>query len=453
MAEKKQTLSENYLIELFKACLTSKNVLEVVNIHLVDNFLPEQTYKNVWNAIKESFLLTNHVPTIGILNEKLKNDSNDLKILLEIKKCKIPDVEIVFPTFEAFIKEVRFIELYTDVGKTWNKGDQEAAIKKLAKESEEINSFSLNEGLYGKIFLDFDKRQEERKNKEVDHLEKVPFGIHCMDFDTHGGGKIGTSGLLLARSGTGKTTFEVFCGISCARNGGRVVHFQIEGTGKELEEMYDASWTGASLSEIEFGNLKKENVTKIKNINQDIINKGGEIFVVAPESFDSLSIESCNDTIEEIEKNYGKVSLAIFDNISSFTVKGKFSHSEQGERNRREAIANKITNIAVQKKLFSLATEQANDITPHKFNNPDFVMTRSDISEFKGMLRPFSYFWTWNQSSDEYEANVGRIYNDKFRKFRSGQIRKICCAFNNARFYDSSRTLQTFWNAKENRPL
>lgn len=455
MAEKKkQTLSENYLIELFKGCLSNQNVLEVVNIHLQDNFLPEESYKKLWGAIKDSYVLTNTVPSIGVLNEKLKNDETGaLKMLLDVKKCKIPDVDNIFPTFESFIKEVRFIELYTDTGKLWNQGKQDEAIKKLAEQSDSINSFSLKEGLYGKVFTNFQARQEIRKNKEHTADEKIPFGIHCLDFDTRGGGRRGTSALILGRSGTGKTTFQRWVAIHAARQGMKVVHFEIEGTEQEAMESFDAAWTGTKLEDMEFGGIKKENYAKIQNVNKDIIDKGGEIFVIAPEEFGSLYIEECNDTIEELEKIYGKIDLALFDNVELFETKGRFPNSEMGERKRREAIANKITNIAVQRKLFSLATTQANDIRPDKFNNPDFVMTRSDISEFKGMIKPFSYFCTWNVTADEYTANVGRIYNDKFRKHKSGQVRTICTSMDTARFYDSHRTLLTFWNAKENRPI
>lgn len=454
MAEKSNpVLTENFLIELFKASISSQNVLEVINQHLELHFLPEESYKKIWQTIKTSFELTNKCPTIGSINETIKDDPGALELLLSIKKCKIPDIDNIFPVFERFIKETRFISLYQETGKLWNSGDQDKAIKQLAKESDEINNFSLKEGLYGKVFLDFEKRQEIRKNKEQDEIVKVPFGINCMDFDTRGGGKIGTSGLLLARSGTGKTTFEVWCGISCARIGGRVVHFQIEGSQQEIEEMYDSAWTGTTLEDIEFGGVKKELTLKIKNINKDIIDKGGEIFIVAPEQFGALTVESCNETIEEIEKNYGKISLAIFDNISLFTVKDKFSGTEAGIRERKSQIAKRITNIAVQRKLFALATEQANDIRPDRFQNPDFVMTRADIAEFKLMLEPFSYFWTWNQTGDEYQAGVGRIYNDKFRKHKSGDVRMICTNFESARFYDKKRTLETFWNLKDNCPL
>ena len=453
MAEKKQTLSENYLVELFKACLTSQNVLEVVNIHLQDNFLPEESYKHLWSAIKDSFLLTNKVPSIGILNEKLKNDSSALKMLLDVKKCKVPEIDNIFPTFESFIKEVRFIELYTDIGKLWNQGKQEDAIKQLAEQSEEINNFSLKEGLYAKVFTDFDSRNELRKNKEQESTVKVPFGINALDYYTRGGINIGTSALFLGRSGTGKTTLLRWIGICAARKGLRVIHFQIEGGEQECLDAYDAAWVGDELETIEFGGISKDKIVKVKNIQKDIVDKGGEIFVIAPAQFDSLSIDSCRDTIEEIEKTYGKVSLCLFDNLELFTAKGKFGYSEMGERMRRETIANKITNLSVMYKMACVATTQANDVRPDKFNSPDFVLTRSDINEFKNLVKPFSFFASINQTNDEYDSGICRIYIDKMRKYKSGMILTICQALNTSRFYDSHKTLNTFWNAKENKPI
>lgn len=453
MAEKKkQVLTESFLVELFKSCISNLNVLEIINQHLEYNYLPEDNYKKVWKAIKESYELTNFSPSIGILVEKLKDDEKALKLINEIKKCKIPEVDNIFPTFETFIKQVRFIELYTDTGKYWNAGDEEKAIKNLAIQSEKINNFALKEGLYGKVFFNFDKRQAERKNKDHTAELKVPLGIHPMDYDTKGGIRVGTSALLLGRSGTGKTTFLRWVAINNARIGGRTVHFQIEGTEEECMEAYDAAWTGTKLEDIEYGGIKKENIIKIRNVQLDIINKGAEIFVIAPEEFGTLSIEECDDAIEELEKKYGKINLALFDNLELFETSGKFPNSEMGERKRREALANKITNIAVKRKLASLATTQANDIRPDRYNNADFVMTRSDISEFKGMIKPFSYFWTWNMSADEKENGRGRIYNDKFRRHKDGQIRHLCTGLDTARFYDVKQTMDSCWNHGTNAP-
>jgi len=100
-----------------------------------------------------------------------------------------------------------------------------------------------------------------------------------------------------------------------------------------------------------------------------------------------------------------------------------------------------------------IATTQANDIRPERFNNPDFVMTRSEISEFKGLIRPFSVFFSLNQTFDEYEAGVCRIYIDKLRKYKSGMTLKIYQSLTNSRFYDSHRTLSGFWDANNKKSL
>ena len=448
-----QELTDNYLIELFKICISHDNALEIINKHLKEHFLPSDSYKKLWFGIRQHFELLNHAPTIGVLTEKFKDDQDILNLIVKIKKCKLPEINTIFPTFETFIKEISFTSLHVETAKLWNNKETDKAIKMLAEESHKINDFSLTEGIHQKVFFNFNKRLEDRMSKEYEPTMKIPFGIHALDYDTFGGGLVGTSGLWLARSGTGKTIAQRWTAVNAARMGLRVVHFEIESTEEESLAAYDAAWGGIPYIDIEYGNISKTKILELKNVSRDIVNKHGEVFVVAPGGFDSMSIEFCNETIEELEKSHGKIHLALFDNLELFNVHNKFSNSEMGERLRRETIANKITNIAVQKKLFSLATTQANDIKPDKFNAPDFVMSRSDISEFKNLIKPFSYFMTWNVTYDEYNNNTGRIYNDKFRKYRSGQVRNICTSMETMRFYDAASTLRTFWDAKNNKPL
>lgn len=454
MAKKKQeVLTHNFIVELFKLSISNINVLEVMVAHLEFNFLPEDHLKNTWKHISDFYELTNKCPSIGVLTERIKDDQKSLDFLLEIKKCKIPEADQVLPVFEQFIKEVRFKQLYKEVADLYNAGDQDGAYSSLAKESENIHTFSLKKGMYGKVFADFEKRHEARKNKEHQSDIKIPIGIHALDYDTRGGIRVGTSALVLGRSGTGKTTFLEWVAIAAARIGLRVVHFQIEGTEEELMEAYDAAWTGTKLEDIEFGGIAKEKMLKIKNVANDIIKNKGEIYVIAPEEFGSLYIEDCLEKIEDIEKSFGRVNLVLFDNLELFDVKGKYPNTEAGERKRREKIANKITDIAIFKKCASIATTQAKDIEPSRYNNPDFVMTRSDINEFKGMVKPFSYFWTWNVTDSEYETNTGRMYADKFRKHKAKQVRYIATSFEQARFYNSKRTLNEFWDDKNNAPI
>lgn len=445
-------LSEDFLIEFYKACITTKNILELGLLHIQSQFLPTDAYKKVWKSIVHIHELNNTTPTIGVLSERLKNDEDALDLLLQVKDCRISDKkEVILNQFETFIKEMRFKELYKKVGTLYNEDKKDEAIKLLAQESEEIFHFNFKKDTYTRLFEQFEERQIVRKQKGDNAVAvKIPTGIHPFDHYTRGGLSIGTSALFMARSGVGKSTLLRWLGLHAARLGYKVVHFQCEGTEQEVLDAYDAAWTSVDLEEMEFGNIPISKQSTIKKVRADILNKKGEIFVIASEQFDSMSIDDCRDHIIELEKGYGKVDLVLFDYLEIFGLRGKYYNSEKGERKRREDIANKITNIATELKVVSVTATQANDIPPAKWNNPDYVMTRSDISEFKGALKPFSYFATLNQTADEYDAGVMRLHNDKFRKYKSGQTFRIFQSLKNSRFYDSSRTLQSFWNEQSN---
>lgn len=441
-------LAEDFLLELFKCCLTNKSITEVVIQHLRYQFIPSEPYKLIWKEIYNSYELNQRIPTIGILSEKFKNNGEVIDLLVEIKNINITDKkDEILNEFEVFLKEGMFREMHRETAELFNEGKKEEAYNEGLKRSSEIASFSIKRSYYTKVFADFETRQKERKRKNLDNKKevKIPFGIHPLDHYTYGGGSLGTSALFLGASGKGKSTLLRWIGMNAARAGYRVVHFQVEGNEQECLDAYDAGWTSIDLVDMEMGVIPKAKETKIKQVNRDIIGGGGEIYVKASEGFDSMYINECWDYLQDIENNFGKVHIAIFDYLEIFNVNGKFV-GEGGERKRREAIANKITNISTSFNLLSCVATQANDIKPEKYNNPDFVMTRSDIAEFKGALKPFSYFVTLNQTDDEYSAGIIRLHNEKFRKYKSGQTYKIYQSLSNSRFYDSKKTLDAFWD-------
>jgi len=441
-------LSEDFIIEFYKSCIVSKTVLELGLENLKNNFLPTDAHQKVWQQITHVYELEEVIPTIGVLSERVKGDTDAEAILVKMKACRVTDKrDMIINQLESFLKEMRFKELYKKVGTLYNQEKTEEAIELLAKESEEIFLFNFKKDVHSRVFEQFEERQAERRlgAANIDKA-KVPTGIHPFDHYTRGGLSSGTSALFLARSGVGKSTLLRWLGLHAARLGYRVVHFQAEGTEREALDAYDAGWTSVDLEEMELGNIPSSKKTSIKKVREDILNKKGEIYVVASEQFDNMSIDDAREHLIDIEKANGKVHLVLFDYLEIFTSRGKYFNSETGERKRREDIANKITNIATEFKVATATATQANDIKPDKWNNPDYVMTRSDISEFKGALKPFSYFVTLNQTTDEYEAGVMRLFNDKFRKYRSGQTFRIFQSMRNSRFYDSKRTLESFWN-------
>jgi replicative DNA helicase len=441
-------LTGNFLIEVFKLSIVSESFLSISSKHLKYQYLPSEEYKFIWKAIVQVYELEGKLPTIGILSERLR-DKDLGELLLQIKNCKVGEnKDVILKQLESYIREAKFVELYETIGETYNEGKREEAIKILSDKAQTISTFSLVSESTKTVFKDFESRNEQRKQKQQDLQTKIPFGIHPLDFYTKGGGSTGTSALFLALSGVGKTTLLRWIGLSAARMGYRVVHFQFEGTEQEALDGYDSAWTGISWENMEFGDIPESKINGINRVRQDIIKGGGEIYVVASETFDSMTIEDCNERLEDIELKIGKIDVVIFDYLEICDTRRKYSD----ERDRREKIANGITNIATKFKCLSCTATQANDVKPEKWNNPDFVLTRSDISEFKGALKPFSYFITLNQTKDEDSNGVVRMYNDKFRKYKKGQVYRIFQSRENGRFYDSKKTLQYFWDEKLNQP-
>ena len=449
-------ISEDFLTELLKSCITSKSILEIAIKHLQYHYIISEAHKKVFQRIVQVYELDSTLPTIGSLSQDFSKDENVLKLLQKIRVANVSNQkDLLLQTFEKFLINVKFIDLYQKIGRLNNEGSQDKAIKALEQEAPVIANFTIKDQYYATVFKSFNERNEVRQMNAMNQTAstKVPFGIHCLDADTRGGADKGTSVLVMARSGGGKSSFLRWVGVNAARLGMRVVHFQFEGSERECLDTYDAAWTGITLEDMELGFISPDKQKAIEKANRDILATGGELFVKAAEGFDEMSMNECDEILKDIEKIHGSVDLVIFDYLELVTVKGKYYNSEAGERKRREDVANKITSIAVSHNVVALTAIQANDVKPEFYNNPEWVMTRSQISEFKGALKPFSQFYTLNSTDDEYENNIMRIHNDKMRKGKRGRTHKICTSFDNARLYSSKKTLSLFWDEKNQQPI
>jgi hypothetical protein len=446
---KKLQLNADFVIELIKSMMGSEKVLAVCIKHLKYQYLQSEAQKKVVKYMFDSFTVTNLTATVGIIGQAYANDAEVLSLLTKVKQIKpIDNKDLLLKSLEVFIKKTRFQILYKKIADLYNAGQHDEAIEVMAKESAEIEGFTLKEAFYTRIFADYEQRQAARiAARENDEkqilLEKLSFGIEPIDDATMGGFNKGTSVLIMARSGGGKSTWLKWIGMRNAWMGKRVVHFQAEGTEKECYDLYDAAWTGVTVHNIEQGVVDKSQEGKINQARRDIIREGGEIIVYASETFESMSVEDAHEIMQDIEAIYGRIDLAIFDYLEVFEVAGKYS-GDSSERRRREKLANKITNIGVKFKCGVVVATQANDIAPKVYNDPDFVLTRNHLSEFKGLIKPFSYFLTVNQTDDEYEEGIARIYADKFRKYKKNKTWSIYQAMPTGRFYDAKRSHAEF---------
>ena len=435
----------DFVIELIKTCLSNPKILRICRQHVKYQYLYTESQKKIFKFIFDTFDITGISPSVGMIGQAYSNDKEVITTLSKVKNVKV-DIEQqdgLIEVLESFIIDSKFRILYDRIGDLYNENKKEDAIKLLNKESVEISSFKLKDNYYSTVFEGFQERQTTREqNIDSVLLEKITLGIHELDDLTRGGVNKGTSTLIMARSGAGKSTFLRWIGLCNARLGRRVVHFQAEGTESECMDAYDAGWTSIPLHDIEIGVIPNSRREKILKAQRDIIGNGGEIYVYASESFDSMSIDASRDIIIDIQQIHGQVDLVLFDYLELFTVKGGYGNSEQSERKRREDISNKITNIAVEFKCATITATQSMDIAPNLVDSEDFVMTRTHASEFKNIIKPFSYFFTLNQTSDEYENEIVRIWIDKLRKYkRPNKVIRIFQSRNNSRFYNSEKTL------------
>ena len=119
--------------------------------------------------------------------------------------------------------------------------------------------FSIQDAKFETVFGDFAERQAKRKSDDWKYRFKVPTTIDEIDYrlgGENGGPETGECVLWLGDSGAGKSQVLVHVGVSAARQGFRVAHFQLEGTKEQCLNRYDAAWTGTLYQVLHLG---KEN--------------------------------------------------------------------------------------------------------------------------------------------------------------------------------------------------
>ncbi len=196
-------LSSDYLIELAKSCILNANLVDVVRPHLNYSYLQHEVYKHIFKYIFDYHGANKKSPTIGLLSQNV-NSREALETIGKIRDANVyGDQDEIVKTFETFVKQSRFVDLHKKTADLWTAGKNDEAMQLLEDESIAINAFSLRNKLHRRIFADFDKRQEERENRDYSTI-KIATGIPPLDYHTRGGIDRGTGLLAIGKSGAGK---------------------------------------------------------------------------------------------------------------------------------------------------------------------------------------------------------------------------------------------------------
>lgn len=451
-------LAEDFVYELFSAILEKRTVLDVAVEHLKFSYLQTEEDKSIWKRIKERYVKTGKIPSIGQLQQYFVEDEEALEKLALIKEIKIREdggFEEVISMFETFIKQMKFLEANDKIVDSYNKGNKDESYKLLLKYAEDISNFSIKKPFFDTVFNDFEERQIKRKSTDWNYRYRIPTNIDELDERLggalNGGPETGECVLWLGDSGSGKSQCLTHIGIAAARQGFRVAHFQLEGTKEQCLNRYDAAWTGTLYQDIKTGDIEQKNLDLAQRIVKKLSKR--DIIVSSEESFNAKTLTSLRNELKEMEKLYGKIDVIIIDYLELLEVGDGYSYKPSEERFRQGKLAKGMKMLAMEFNAVVHTATQSSSISEEERNDPSFIITRAQLSEDKGKTRPFDIFITINQTRDESREQTMRLHTDKLREHAKGEPIHICNNFAYARFYDRKKTLNMDWEEYEEAKL
>lgn len=441
------TLAPNYVTELLAIALKKRVVFDIVREYMKFSYFQVESEKKLWQWVTARTDRTGIIPTIGQIQQQFAEDEGVLEKVEEIGDIEVEEggsgERAVLDTFERFIKKMKFLEANDKITDYYNQGKKDTAWELFVKYAEEFSHFSIQEAKFEAVFGDFATRQAQRQSEDYNKRFKIPTGIDEIDYrlgGETGGPETGECVLWLGDSGAGKSQVLVHCGVAAARQGHRVAHFQLEGTREQCLNRYDAAWTGTLYSDVKLGNIPAKKMDISKRIIKKL--RRSDIYVSSEETFNAKTLVDVRRELGEMEKVYGKIDVIIIDYLELLEVGDGHNYSPSEERFRQAKLAKGMKMLAMEFNAVVHTATQSSNIPEECKNDPEFVITRAQLNEDKGKCRPMDIFITINQTRDEKKEEVMRLYTDKIRDYKSGDVIKIANNFAYSRFYDRKRTFQ-----------
>lgn len=443
-------LSSTFLQELFKACIRNRSVFLTVKEHLSFEHLPTEEYKFIWKSMIDYDSAKNKMPTVGVISTYYPENPDILSLLKEIKNIHIDDYDTVLDGFEEFITSAMFVEFYNEIGNLFSSKEKIKAEERTAEYVKWKSTFSIRDNYYTLLVADYQKRAIARlmKVQEGGHAKiKVPFFIDQLDKLSAGGIDETDTALFLAQSGVGKSKLLKHIGKHAVYAGFRVLHVQAEGSREDAEDQYDSTLTGQELYKVKYGKITEEDQQKIDRALKGLKKEGGELILHSfTEDETRGTMADVYRLVEDVEKTHGHVDLILIDYLEKLEPGDGRKYKVSEEKARRNAIAERMKELAVFFKTRVVTATQASTVDNEDLNDPEKHMTRYNISMDKALINPFSYFVTMNQTDDELKTETMRLFPDKIRDYMNRKIPFfIKTNYNINKFYDKNATLSAGW--------
>ena len=434
-------MGRDFLIELIAAMMKKSSFFAKTYKKIKPSFIKDEALFVIFNDMKNHYELHEKVPTFGVLSLLYLQDKNLKKVLNEIKTKALEDIDedIILESFIKFHKYSRFVESYENIGLLWNSGKKEKAYEAFVLFEEEIIQEGDVDDDVTRLFTDFEKRNVERLLKP--RKNRISTQIDEIDDELNGGPEAGEYCLWLADSGIGKSFLAIHLGVAAARQGYKVFHAQLEGTREQVEDRYDSNWSGTPYFDMKKGDISPEKVQKYKKLQSQI---KGEVHIKSWVKFDEAYFDDILATFKQLKLKYSddpdEQWVVIIDYLDLIQVRGLDSNSKE-ERFRQSKVSKQHKNLAVSENCLVHGFTQASSIKPEQLEDPEFVITRYNLAEDKGKVRPVDYLITLNQTKEEKKKKILRLYIDKAREHVGNVVITIKTNLKHSRFYNRKATL------------
>jgi hypothetical protein len=446
-------LSADFMAELFKLIYLDSNIIRIACNYLTYQLIPKEWpgYKVLLREAIEIFSTKEIVPSLGVVAQKYKDNDYVQEAIEAVKNAAKVDKELIIDQLESYIKDTEFQILSKKVHDLYEDGKKEEAIRTNAEESKRILDISLRHdgGGFIQVFRGFKERMKDKRRNSVEEgNDKITFGIDRLDEISYGGASIEDTCLWIMRSGIGKSTALRHHGMAAVLEGWPVLHIQLEGGVRACVDKYDQYWTNQSYNDIRKGFLKPEDEEKVMETYRNMSSLGEDISIYGFEKFGEASMVDVRNLILDYHKVHGYYpKLLILDSLDlvSTGINNQIDNNPNYKKEKLQTCSQLFKNLCVEFKMVGITAAQAGNVPMEIWDNPDKVIDRSFTEGDRTLVKPYSFVFTGNITSEEKKLNQCRIFIDKLRDYKqASETFRIITDYNRGRFYNKKRTLEVY---------
>lgn len=303
------TLGVSFQQKLIKAIIEDKKFGETIIDVLESKFFENNSFRYIVENMKELHSLYNKIPNYDTLGQKLISEetqkgSNRQHIdTLDIIKGIEKDDEYVKDTALNFCKQQNLKKELKIVNNIIENGEFESFNK-----IEKIIQNALQVGILDDTTTDVFHGIEEALEK--DYRLPIATGIVGIDNLLKGGLGIGELGVVLAPTGTGKTTLLTKFANTAYNHGKNVLQIFFEDNPGQIKRKHYTIWTGIAPDEQPL--FSDEVIRKVKEV-QDSPNSGTLKLTKLPS--DSVTISDIRNKIRKMISEGFKPDLIVIDYV------------------------------------------------------------------------------------------------------------------------------------------